>query len=336
MMRLFRGFAYLQRFARPDLLILLFTAACGSSLTTSLEATITALPDQQAADEPPSAVEVPENVIEIDGVAYRAYQTPGDPFRFLCQEPCKVDANLIYAQYAGFSAAHDIMISVTGVEPVLDLLPIDFHLTNDSLCGTLEDSAALSFAVAFPQAGNGYICTYLFEYAQGVSGPYTAQDAVQLYNQTIFVHEYLHMIFIGRVAAEVEAFHDFVTPLGQYIGQGGFDLCSYDPQTPPGDFGGNLILQLCVQSGFELHDLTASLAELDALVRSGGGQIQTGFQHPVASMAQYRDILNRLLGKDTRQAFADACWPAELFADNYTLSEACLHPTPTVEPTRVQ
>ncbi len=303
--------------------------------------TASPIPDQptsavivEATPAPIAIVDVPSSVIQIDGVSYVAYQTPGDPWRFLCQEPCTVDANVIFAQYAGFRSAHETMITLTGVDPLPELLPVDFHLTNDATCGNLADSPALAFAHVYPD-GNAYVCTFLFEYAQGLNGPYTAEDAVQLYNQTIFIHEYLHAIFPGRFPSDVDAFHDFVTPLAVYIGQGEMDLCAYHPETPPGDFGGYLIVQLCQQNGFQMEDIAASLIEVDNLYQSGGGQLQEGYQHPAVTMAQYRQILNNLLGSDTRQAFADACWPAELFGDSYTLSEACLHPTAAPEPTRI-
>ena len=57
---------------------------------------------------------------------------------------------------------------------------------------------------------------------------------------------------------------------------------------------------------------------------------QEGYEHPVPSVAQYRDILNRLLGSDTTPAFAAACWPPELFGNSYSLSPACARPTPTI------
>jgi hypothetical protein len=325
------------------LLSVIILAACSQTTSpVSVLPTAGPLPNLEPSpvefQTPPTVtiVEVPSSVIQIDGVSYLSYQTPGDPWRFVCQEPCAVDPTIIFAQYAGFRNAHEIMLALTGVDPVPQLLPVDFHLTNDALCGTYSDSlmnGVQAFAYAYPDR-NAYACTWLFEYA-GVSDPYAAEDAVQLYNQTIFIHEYLHAVFIGRFPTEVEAFHDFVTPLAVYIGQVPEDLCGYHPETAPGDFGGYLILQLCRQNGFQMADLAASLIEVDRLVQADEGQAQTGFQHAAVSMAQYREILDQLLASDTRQAFADACWPATLFGDNYTLSDACLYPTPTVEATRV-
>lgn len=324
-----------MHFRQLTSLAFIILAACTAPTASPIPDQPTSAVVVEATPAPIAIVDVPSSVIQIDSASYVAYQTPGDPWRFVCQEPCTVDPNVIFAQYAGFRSAHDTMLNLTGMEPLPELLPVDFHLTNDATCGNLSDSPALSFAHVYPD-GNAYVCTYLFEYAQGLNGPYTAEDAVQLYNQTIFIHEYLHAIFPGRFPSDVDAFHDFVTPLAVYIGQGEMDLCGYHPETPPGDFGGNLILQLCQQNGFKLEDLAASLIEVDNLYQSGGGQLQEGYQHPAVTMAQYRQILNNLLGSDTRQAFADACWPAALFGDSYTLSDACLYPTAAPSPTPLQ
>ena len=65
--------------------------------------------------------------------------------------------------------------------------------------------------------------------------------------------------------------------------------------------------------------------KLDALYQSGGGQVDVeGYEHPVPSVAQYRDILNRLLGSDTTNAFAAACWPPELFDNSYDALPECV------------
>ena len=215
-----------------------------------------------------------------------------------------------------------------------EIQPVDFHLTNDKKCGTPADAKALSYAVEVPP-NPGYICTFLFEYLKG----YTPERAAQLHSQTIFVHEYLHLIFYGRIANEAGAMHDFVTPLGRYIGQDldpREDPCVYHPQTPPGDYGGYLLFNLCKQNGFRIEKLKPMLAAVDQLYQSGGGGKPGGYQHPSVTMAQFRDIINRQLGSDSRQAFIDACWPAKLFGDSYELSYACLHPTPTVAPTPVK
>jgi hypothetical protein len=144
----------------------------------------------------------------------------------------------------------------------------------------------------------------------------------------------MHTLFFGRVTGTYGSFsdgkayffHDFVVPLPSYavgiLDPAGF--CSYRDNLAPGDYGGWLISELCTQDGFQLADLARSLVALDVLYQSGGGLVaQPGYQHPSPTVAQYRDILNQLLGTDTTNAFASACWPAGLFGNSYTLPAAC-------------
>jgi hypothetical protein len=48
-------------------------------------------------------------------------------------------------------------------------------------------------------------------------------------------------------------------------------------------------------------------------------------------VAQYRDILTKLLGSDTTPAFAAACWPAALFGNSFSPTAGC-QKTPTARP----
>jgi hypothetical protein len=237
----------------------------------------------------------------------------------------------LYSRFDGFAQlpfhlAYEIF-EITGVDVLPEAEPVDIHLSDDQTCGKLSDSPALAFAHQYPP-DNGEICMFLFEYAQGFNGkPYSPEVAVRLDQQTIFIHEYLHLVFNGRIPKEAGALHDLVTPLGIYIGQGlapDQNPCTVHPQTPPGDYKGRLFENLCTQNGFSVDKLAAVMTELDALYQSGGGQVQSeGYLHPVPSALQFREILDRQLGSDTRQAFIDACWPAQLFGDDYQLSEAC-------------
>jgi hypothetical protein len=281
-------------------------------------------------------VPIPMTVIQMDGVAYQTYQMPGDPFRFLCQEPCQGDPNLIHAQYAGFRRAREKLIQVMGVDTLPELQPVDIHLSNDVRCGTLAEAGALSFADRVPNA-NAYVCTFIFEYAQA---SYTPEDAASLSQQLIFIHEYLHTIFFGRVPGTVWAMHDLVTPLAEYVAHDmktDEELCSYYPGRNPGDFNGSLLKNLCAQNGFSVAHLPPLMTELDALTQSGAGQsINGGYQHPVPSMLQFRDILNRVLGSDTTPAFAQACWPPEYFDNAYSLPPVCLVTPTVITPTPVR
>ncbi len=86
-----------------------------------------------------------------------------------------------------------------------------------------------------------------------------------------------------------------------------------------------------------MPDLARSLVELDRLYHSGGGQVsQEGYEHPAATLAQYRDILNALLGSDTTNAFASACWPPALFGSSYSPLPACVVETTTGTATPVK
>lgn len=284
---------------------------------------------------PSEIAPIPVSSIQIEGVPYQAYQIPGDPFRFVCQEPCSLDQQYIFAEYAGFRLAHARLIELTGVDTLAELQPVDMHLVlEDSTCG----ARPYGHAYIYSSTHQAYTCT------EGPGYYPTLEEkiwkAAQPENQYFPLHEYMHTIFFGRVSGKARDFqddratffHDFVVLLPSYaIGiSDPARFCSYHDGPPPGDYSGWLIFELCQQNGFQLKHVALSLIELDKLYQSGGGQVdQGGYEHPVPIVAQYRDILNRLLGSDTTQAFADACWPPELFGNSYSLSGACLPGTPT-------
>jgi hypothetical protein len=330
--------------------VLLLTLACnlpgaaGAVATPGVTAPVpTGVPD--ATEAPIPIVDVPVSVIQIMGAPYQSYQMPGDSFHFVCAEPCSIDPQLIFAEYAGFRNARTRIVQLTGVDILPELGSVEIHLQFDPVCGYEMGNGG--YARWYP-GETALICDFFFESTADSIGPLaTPENATHLDQQWLFIHEYLHMLFFGRLAHEVEAMHDFVTPLATYItylqpdgsqGPSGIgDLCAYYTQSPPGDFGGYLFLNLCAQNGFNVEKLSAAMVELDSLYQSGAGQAQQpGYAHPSVSPNQFREILNRVTGSDTRQAFIDACWPASLFGDTYTLSDACLYPTPTAVPTRVQ
>ena len=101
------------------------------------ETLISTLPPEESGAGPDAIeiVPIPATAIEIEGAAYTAYQIPGDPFRFVCQEPCPHDLQYIYAEYAGFRLAHAKLIELTGVDTLAELQPVDMHLGNeDNIC----------------------------------------------------------------------------------------------------------------------------------------------------------------------------------------------------------
>jgi hypothetical protein len=275
-------------------------------------------------------------------VPYLAYQVPGDPFRFVCQEPCPLDPAYLYAEYAGFRLAHPMLIALTGVDTLAELQPVDMHLVlEDSICS----SNPWGHAGLYPNTHQAYTCT------EGPGYYPTVEEKIEkaaLPGEQYFpLHEYMHTIFFGRISGQAgdfrdvyaEFFHDYVVPLPSYaIGiVDPSEFCSFRNEIAPG--GGEyplwLISELCRQNGFELKDVALSLIELDALVQSGAGQVDMGYTHPVPTAAQYRDILNRLLGSDTTNAFAQACWPPELFGNSFSAPPACIVPATDATPTPV-
>lgn len=291
---------------------------------------------------PAAIVPVPATSVQIEGVAYQAYQMPGDPFRFVCQEPCALDQQYIFAEYAGFRLAHVRLLELTGIDTLAELQPVDMHLDlNDSVCGVWPGGHAFVYA----HTHQAYTCT------DGPGYYPTLEEKIQMAStldgQYFPLHEYMHTLFFGRLSgtagnysdSRAYFFHDFVVPLPSYavgiLDPAGF--CSYRFELAPGDYGGWLISELCTQNGFQLADLARSLVALDDLYRSGEGQVyQEGYDHPAATVAQYRDILNQLLGSDTTNAFASACWPPGLFGNNYSLPPACITSPTDATPTSVK
>jgi hypothetical protein len=282
-----------------------------------------------STDTPAAVVPIPATSIQIDGVPYSAYQMPGDPFRFVCQEPCPLDPQYIYAEYAGFRLGHARLIALTGIDTLAELQPVDMHLVlDDSICKELP-------------AGHAYVYAHKHQAYTCSDGPGyypTVQEKIEVAarvdGQYFPLHEYMHTLFFGRLSGkagnvdEYKAafFHDYVVPVPSYaigiLDPAGF--CSNRDPNAPGDYGGWLISELCNRNGFQLADLSTSLVQLDALYQSGGGQVaQPGYAHPAPSVAQYRDILNKVLGGDTTQAFAAACWPPVLFGNSFSSPPAC-------------
>jgi len=288
---------------------------------------------------PAEIVPVPVSSVQIEGVPYSAYQIPGDPFRFVCQEPCPHDPQYIYAEYAGFRLAHAMLIQLTGVDTLAELQPVDMHLGfEDGICQVHPGGHASIYA----HTRQAYTCT------DGPGLYPTIEEKIRTAarpdGQYFPLHEYMHTIFFGRISGrageyanpKARSFHDFVNPIPSYaIGiLDPAEFCSYHDPLAWGDFNGMLISELCRQNGFTLPDLALSLIQLDKAYLSGAGQdSQDEYEHPVPTVAQYRDILNGLLGGDTTPAFAAACWPPELFGNSYNLVGACEQPAISGTPT---
>ncbi|MBN2083913.1 MAG: hypothetical protein JW748_01725, partial [Anaerolineales bacterium] len=215
-----------------------------------------------AASTPLAIVPIPASDIQIDGFPYQAYQAPGDPFRFVCPSPCAIDPQLIYAQYAGFRSAHDILTRLIGVDTLPELQPVDIHIANDGKCGALAEVGVLAYA-NYDDNFRAFACTFIFEYSEGTGGTaYSPEDAVRLDRQAVLIHEYLHTVFFGRTSMRIGAFHDFVTPVALYVWDERPEddfFCDYHPQTPPGDRGGYLLQELCRRNGLTWEKLALSL-----------------------------------------------------------------------------
>lgn len=296
----------------------------------------------EATSTPIAVVPIPVSSVQIEGMPYNAYQIPGDPFRFVCPDPCPFDTQYIYAAYAGFRAAHAKLIQLTGIDTLTELQPVDMHLDlTDSICR----DAPYGHAYVYSSAHQAFTCSEGPGYYPTVEEK--IRQAATLDGQYFPLHEYMHTFFFGRLSGKAGDFedykapflHDYVVPIPSYatgiLDPAGF--CTYR-ELAPGDYSGWLINELCRQNGFQLKDLALSLIELDKVYQSGAGQVeQEGYAHPAASVVQYRDILNRLLGSDTTQAFADACWPPGFFGNSYSPGSSCTA-APIIEgtPTLVQ
>ncbi len=327
---------------RTQILILLMAALAGCNMPRDANEGPISLPEEvqiatpplvESADStltPPEIIPIPGIPVQIEGAPYTAYQLPGDPFRFVCQEPCPLDPQYIYAEYAGFRAAHAMMVERLGIDTLVELQPVDMHLVlEDSICG----SNPYGHAYIYASVHQAYTCT------DGPGFYPTMEEKIQkaaLASEQYFpIHEYMHTLFFGRISGtagsfydyKAEFFHDYIVPVPSFtIGiMEPASFCTQDTGLAPGDYGGALITELCQQNGFDLTDLKNSLIELDNLYQSGGGQvIVDGYQYPAPTVAQYRDILNSLLGSDTTGAFAAACWPPELFGNIYSPLPACI------------
>ena len=309
----------MNRISIASILLMLAMLSC------NLPGTPTPIPITSTSITP-----IPVSAIVIEGVPYKAYQLPGDPFRFVCQEPCPLDERYIFAEYAGFRLAHPRLIQLTGVDTLTELQPVDMHLViDDSVCRELLGGHAGMYA----STRKAYTCSEGPGYYPTIEEK--IQKAAQPENQYFPLHEYMHTIFFGRISGKAgdfqdyyaEFFHDFVVPVPSYAtgDMNPAEFCSYRNEAPSGgDYPLWLISELCRQNGFQVEHVALSLIELDKLYQSGGGQVELGFTKRVPTVAQYRDILTSLLGSDTTQAFADACWPPELFGNSYSVPPACL------------
>ena len=250
----------------------------------------TAPPQVGATSTPIPVVPIPVTSVQIEGMPYNAYQIPGDPFRFVCPEPCPLDPQYIYAEYAGFRAAHAKLIALTGIDTLTELQPVDMHLDlTDSICG----DAPYGHAYVYSSVHQAFTCS------EGPGYYPTLEEKIRfaatLDGQYFPLHEYMHTFFFGRLSGKAgdfenykaPHFHDFVNLIPAYAIEAleSDRFCTYRDMAP-GDYDGWLINELCRQNGFQLKDVAPSLLELDKIYQSGGGMVeQEGYPHPAASVS---------------------------------------------------
>ncbi len=184
---------------------------------------------------PFAIVPVPVSSIQIEGAQYSAYQIPGDPFRFVCQEPCPLDHQYIFAEYAGFRIAHAALIQLTGVDTLTELQPVDMHLVlTDSIC----DELPAGHAYRYSNSRKAYTCSDGPGYYPTIEEK--IRKAAQPGEQYFPLHEYMHTIFFGRISGKAgdfydykaEFMHDFVVPIPSYA-IGILDPAGFAPTATP-------------------------------------------------------------------------------------------------------
>ena len=253
--------------------------------------------------------------------SYVAYRNPGDTFRILCPSPCPVDPNVIAAFHAGFAQAAQRTIGFFGVDILPALAPIDLHIANDTWCGSYHAGLTGDSSVYPPSSGlsTAYGC---FWYADRPDffEPFTAENVSQVSYHLLTVHEYTHPIFFDR---HFFSYEDFAKAASFFVsGNAGTppitDAC--DENLYPINQG-RLVWALCRDDGFSYADLPAAMRQLDALYHSGKGAIDQGIP-PKTSVFQFREVLNGVLGTDTRDAFLAALTPPGDVEDDAILPAA--------------
>ncbi len=228
------------------------------------------------------------------GQAFDTWQEPSDAtWRFACQSPCPIPLPTLQAAANGFLAAKSQLLSLSGIDTLPALRPVDIFFESNSIC-PLSSSFAGYSSTYFPHGDNvqrAYACLFLWNYQQaGQIDYFTAASAGLASSQTLIVHEYAHSIFYGR---HVYSYEDFVRYWSYRISgtvplpQG---LCSQNLVT----YSAPLIYQLCQQYAADDSDLRAALATMDQLYQQG-----LGYNAPRTSVSQLRQGFDDRLGVNT-------------------------------------
>ncbi len=256
------------------------------------------LPELLTRFTPPPIIAIPKNSVQIEGVAYDAYQVPGNRIRVVCMQPCPLDDRLIDAAYAGYQESIQQLVRVVGFDVVDAINPIDIHLTRDDSCQ--RPSGEIGSSGPYPDNPNSVaICLYINEpdiTQNDPQNPLTPETAIRLGGLGVFVHEYTHTLFDQRFTFSS---HDFVFPIewntltpSDYHYS---NMCDpeYAQEAP-------LTYQLCTTKGFTFKQLIQSLQAVDRLYQGGYGNV-----YGMVGLNQYRAILNNILGSDVTQVFTD-------------------------------
>lgn len=255
------------------------------------------------AGTPPVESSVPMERVTLQGSPYLAWHRPGDTFRIVCAEPCPVEEPYIQARYAGFLAVKDELLSLTGIDVLPRMTPVDIHLAGDSICGAASDQfAGTSFMNwSASEVGPGSnVCLWDLEASQRpppyVARPLTVENALARDNQVLLVHEYSHILFFLRHELSYEW---LVRALSYRVGGLAPSLCD----TMNHEFSPTA-WELCQRTGFDFKQLAASLSELDALYAAGAGTENMYAGVPRSTTVyQFRRVLDRLTGSATLAAF---------------------------------
>ena len=267
----------------------------------------------------------------IGGNNYDVYTEPGSSFRIVCQQPCTIDEKIIKAKYSGAKKAIEDLIQLTGVDVDDSLKPIDIHLNGDAECGSAEDMIERhGFVTGFSSIRtadwHGYLCLFDVEKPNRIL-EFNEENACRIEDQGLLVHEYAHELFNRRsyiyTESLVKSMSFYVS--GQWTG-GGYYLngdwieLGYAPENFPKITdacderlnlkGENLVYLLCKNHGFQFTDYKTMMRRIVQLYESEEGEI-SGI---LVSEAQFKQIIDEIVGEDTEDTFIEAGIPREMLS----------------------
>jgi hypothetical protein len=244
---------------------------------------------------------VPREDVTLGGRTYRAYRQEGDTFRIVCEEPCPIDEQYLFARYAGFREAKQELITLTGVDVHPRLTPVDIHLTGDSLCGAYQPFVVAG--MAFPNITNGVwgpganVCLWEYENASApppfIPVPLTLELALAREQQGLAVHEYAHVILYLRHELSYEW---VVRALSYKVVRAAQGLCD-----EMNALYATTAYELCRRNGMGYEDFAPALREVDRLYQAGLGRQLDYYGEPLrtTSSAQLFRVLDGITGGDT-------------------------------------